>query len=752
MGKPLEKPAARSRPGSKTSTPDSVGLRQLWQVVWSGAVVSIFFARFFLPAESASQGDTLWVAGLWMLCAVAWGLGNWRATDRIRGDWLDGAVALWIGGQVVSAGVVILTTGDKRSAANQAWEWVATGVVWLILRHGFLADARRNALLRGLIVTGAVLGGFGLYQHYVSHPRLVAEYGPLFDRYRTATGPEMAAVAQKLAQAGIPTEGPGLVLFEKRLRDSREPMGLFALANTFGGCLAVFLLLTLAQILAARKYGSGWQILVPLVLTAGLLGWCLLLTKSRTAWVGTACGLLVLLLDQIRIATSFRRFLWPAFWSMMLIVVGSGLVLSLGGLDQQVLSEAPKSLAYRLQYWQATSHLIADHPWLGVGPGNFRQHYLKYKLPEASEEIADPHNLFFEVAATGGLFSALGLAAFLTLAFVLTRCPVESELVAASENPKNEFSVPTYWAASVAPLLAFLGTLYCWGQWDDQLLVFAVVWAAVAWVFFPSRRDGLRMATSAIDSSRAARAAAIALTIHLLGAGGIAYPAVCQLLLALLVLSLRPPVPEPSVASRWSWQRPLIGLANLVLLIGLVLTGLIPVLRCRGLLEAGDLAVLTPGTPGRAVAQLYQQAGRADEWSPDPWRHQFEAANRGIQSNESFDNAVKDLAEVIRRDPYNFWPPQTLGAVWNRKWQGSKQPADLDQAVAWFRRAHELYPTNSIITADLALALESAGAATEAKRKAKQALTQDDLNHQKGHVDRYLPESLRIPLETLAAP
>ena len=94
-------------------------------------------------------------------------------------------------------------------------------------------------------------------------------------------------------------EGPALTLFEKRLRDSREPLGLFALANTFGGFLAVCLILSVnaATIVA---WTSGQQSIVRsvrnvfwtlILLVIVCLAWCLLLTKSRTAWIGTVAGL-----------------------------------------------------------------------------------------------------------------------------------------------------------------------------------------------------------------------------------------------------------------------------------------------------------------------------------------------------------------------------------------------------------------------------------------------------------------------------
>ena len=46
--------------------------------------------------------------------------------------------------------------------------------------------------------------------------------------------------------------------------------------------------------------------------------------------------------------------------------------------------------------------MIADHPLFGIGPGQFQQFYARYKLPEASETIADPHNFLLEIWSTAG--------------------------------------------------------------------------------------------------------------------------------------------------------------------------------------------------------------------------------------------------------------------------------------------------------------------------------------------------------------
>ena len=46
------------------------------------------------------------------------------------------------------------------------------------------------------------------------------------------------------------------------------------------------------------------------------------------------------------------------------------------------------SLNFRWQYWTASSELITDHAWTGVGRENFGHSYLGYKSIVSAEEVA----------------------------------------------------------------------------------------------------------------------------------------------------------------------------------------------------------------------------------------------------------------------------------------------------------------------------------------------------------------------------
>lgn len=65
------------------------------------------------------------------------------------------------------------------------------------------------------------------------------------------------------------------------------------------------------------------------------------------------------------------------------------------------------SITFRWKYWIGSSRLFAEHALAGVGWSNFGYSYLAHRLPEATEEIKDPHNLFVkafvELGIVGGL-------------------------------------------------------------------------------------------------------------------------------------------------------------------------------------------------------------------------------------------------------------------------------------------------------------------------------------------------------------
>ena len=214
--------------------------------------------------------------------------------------------------------------------------------------------------------------------------------------------------------------------------------------------------------------------------------------------------------------------------------------IAVRGLGAAVLTEAGKSLGYRLEYWQSTWAMIRDYPWLGCGPGNFQDCYLHYKLPQASEEIVDPHNLFLEIWATAGTPAILALLAlFATFAWQTWRRgraaqPGTTADEGALAQPAGSagLALPIAGGAAAGLLLAhFVGSVVGLPLDLSKVLAGLAVGGAALAGLWPWVRGG-RLAAGLVPM------AVVVLVIHLSASGGMSFPGVAYSLWILLALGV----------------------------------------------------------------------------------------------------------------------------------------------------------------------------------------------------------------------
>jgi O-antigen ligase len=124
----------------------------------------------------------------------------------------------------------------------------------------------------------------------------------------------------------------------------------------------------------------------------------LALTYSRNAWLGLAAGLLGLL------ATARRA-------GRILLTIG-GIVVLVALVSPAGVVERARSIANfrddtvrdRIAMWRSGLAMVADHPLLGVGPGQVRAWYPQYRRPEAVRpSTGHLHNSPIQIAAERGL-------------------------------------------------------------------------------------------------------------------------------------------------------------------------------------------------------------------------------------------------------------------------------------------------------------------------------------------------------------
>jgi putative inorganic carbon (HCO3(-)) transporter len=185
-------------------------------------------------------------------------------------------------------------------------------------------------------------------------------------------------------------------------------------ANELGGTLTLFLPVSLAASqISFSKSGWGSKVvgLAAIVVTL-CFGALLILTQSRSAWVGVGVGLG---------AMAWLRWRW-APWPLIgaaLLLLGLGLVfLGPQAALQTTLESAdrvPIEPEGRIEIWNRALYAIQDFPITGCGLGTFRQViHILYPLffVGPGTDIGHAHNVFLQVALDLGL---PGLIAYLAL-------------------------------------------------------------------------------------------------------------------------------------------------------------------------------------------------------------------------------------------------------------------------------------------------------------------------------------------------
>ena len=777
---------ARPRPASEPAAetiffPD---LGEFLRRAALGLLALLVVARAYYPSEDADTGSGLpWVLLVVGVSGLAVAANLLTGTTRLRWSWADGFVLALMVLVALSAG----HAADRRAAITMAWEWGAMGLLYALARNLPRTRAELSALALVLTATAVAVAAYGLYQASVEFPqiRLQFERNP----------------AGVLATLGIPPDSSAAESFRQRLLYSNEPFSTFALANSLAGFLVGPLVLLLATGLESLKRDgrgrSGWG-LVLATMPGLILLVCLLLTKSRSAYAGGVLGVLVLAWSYRAVVP--RRWLVGlgltlAFFLAGLIAVG----VSYRQLDVQILTEAKKSLGYRWEYWVGTWGIITDAPspfgsdregsrpfgslaeeptarssgpfWWGVGPANFAGPYLRHKLPEASEQIRDPHNAILEVWAESGFFAMLALVAAIGTGIWQIVRRRQSTVAASADRTASDGGEPS--GGTVVPRgtgwLVLMGGLGWFGVWalgklnpltqNDMTMrwiVLGVTWLATIFLAGPilSRREIPAVGVGA---------AALALAVELQAAGGIGIPAVAMMLWLLLAIGLDLRDDQPGGRLRTGGLGLGVALAcGWAVLAGTFAGAVMPGWRSSQMLAAGDAAMTTKPPRYEVARQAFEEAIRLDHFAVEPWLALADLEYRFWRSPEGGDRrkptwnlillAMDKALEGTYRDPDRLDLRQRQAGyarlILNDLPDDAKPlellPLKTTIAKAT-RHAVRLFPTSAPLRAELAQASADLGMYPDAVSAARVAMQLDDLMP---HADRKLPTRTRAMLES----
>ncbi|MCA9040752.1 MAG: O-antigen ligase family protein [Planctomycetaceae bacterium] len=743
-----------------------------------GLVGMGWMLRWLTVTEAAAAGETLWVTMCWLLAATLFCWSSFRrsqwATSEsksspdlvVRINLVDLGILLISVGHLLGCAWLFFTGGELRSAVNLSWEWVGLLITYGLLRLILVRETWRRDLITLVLASAVLLALVGVWQHYVWYEKVGQEYlthkavyTALQDKdpatWNAQQKQDYQAAIKYFELQQIPLQSDALDSWENRLLGSREPLGFFALTNTFAGLLLFLLGVWLALGVSARsdRPTPHRHLWVSWLFSLGLILYVLLLTKSRTAWGALLIVGGILLLSR----WSTRALRWALVGVGGLCCLGA-ISWATGAIDLEVFSEAPRSLQYRFTYWSTSWQMLTDSPWFGTGPGNFRSAYLQYRPAGVSEEIADPHQFLLDLWANGGLLALTGVL-FIAISvcgtWIKTNKENKPEVVEAEVtlSPGN-FRSPI----CVGGLVAFLLVAVLHGldrSGFEGVLVLATL-GTMLMVFLLNRWFQSWVDQLTIQFSRYAPWLLGGLLIHLTATGGIEMPGLVMLLLAMLALVAdRMPLKGLTISVETSFLTGAGAILGVLLMGGMYWTAWLPVQQANRYLELAEEAQLENVDP-QEVWTLYQQGIEADPWEPSVANHcgdflLFHANQRQREGQPLFDDAVQAFRKAWERDPHNPRRYYDLGRVFQAQFEATGKQESRDRAVENYREAIRRYPTHVGMRADLALFLAQIGLSSEAENQAKEALRLDELNKVAGHTDQRLDVALLERLKQLVS-
>ena len=367
------------------------------------AVLSVPVQQYVsLKGVTATQGAFLLVLGAWAAGKLLRGA-NW---DVLRDANVWRFVLFYIA--ILASGRV---AGDIKATLTEGFHWGEALAIYVIARDT-LRTRRDWAGLVACFFVGASGEAFiGTVQSALGLGNLSFLVG---------------GIARSFGTFGRPNSYAGYLEMVFPLAVTVSLWALFALPGAIrrwwvarGGPLAGErrALLPLLGLLATLA-GAG---VTALMLAAGIT-----LSLSRGAWFGAAVGFLVMMF------LAGRRWAITALIATGLLImtlalggagvlpktiqdrigsVGSSLIL----LDYYNVPITPQNFAVkeRMAYWFGGIHMAEDHPWQGVGLGNYGAQYdTKYFISPFMTSQVHAHNYYIHITAETGV---IGLTAYLLL-------------------------------------------------------------------------------------------------------------------------------------------------------------------------------------------------------------------------------------------------------------------------------------------------------------------------------------------------
>ena len=379
------------------------------------------------PSNLFDSAYSLTLTMVLLLAAGIWGIYVLQRKTRVYKTYLGAGISLFILGGLISA----CFASDQRSAVSHLMAQVAPmAMAWLLVQV-LNTPAKIRLTLASIAVLGLLTSFESHFQYSGGNQDSINDYeedpAPYLNRFNLT---------------------PGTLnhfLFEHRLY-SKGVSGFFTTRNSNGSFLLIAILASLALTVEGvaqykqKQNGLAYPVAALLVTLINLN--FLIITKSKGALGGLALaclGLITIFVFCQYLRAHVKRV---AVISILAVIIITSSLIYYGQTHDTL--PGGNSLLVRWQYWQATVQMIAQHPWVGVGPGNFAQAYHEFKPWAAPESVADPHNVILSLLSQYG---PLGLAGFvLAFSFPLIKAiPWQRRAANRASNTSETSENKIYW-------------------------------------------------------------------------------------------------------------------------------------------------------------------------------------------------------------------------------------------------------------------------------------------------------------------
>ncbi|MCA9935310.1 MAG: O-antigen ligase family protein [Ardenticatenaceae bacterium] len=229
----------------------------------------------------------------------------------------------------------------------------------------------------------------------------------------------------------VPIIADALHLLPNQVITLPESHALGTHANELAGTLLIFMFLPLSFLIALWRNSRFRRLTWAVALFALLLTFLLVLTQSRSGWIGAIAGFMTLFAVWSLALPVGKKRLY-----LRLILVGSVLVVLVGLLligperlrqltedpAQQTLIGSLGTVSFRFEVWRWAVMAVGDFPFTGTGLGTFRRVIMRLYPARITPgvDIAHAHNIFLQVALDVGLPGLIVYMALLFMAAAIT--------------------------------------------------------------------------------------------------------------------------------------------------------------------------------------------------------------------------------------------------------------------------------------------------------------------------------------------